>query len=85
MIDAGILEGDLLVVEQQPNAPTRRIVVAIVTHEFTVQYLERKGRFRAKGPPTGLSVIRPEGFEIFGVMAGLVRRPGSSFQSLMAD
>ena len=42
MIDAGIHEGDLLVVEQQPNANIGEIVVAIVDNEFTVKYLDRE-------------------------------------------
>ena len=76
MIDAGIHEGDLLVVEQQPNANVGDIVVAIVNNEFTVKYLEReKGGFVLKPANKAYPVIRPKGgFEIFGVMAGLVRR-----------
>ena len=76
MIDAGIHEGDLLVVEQQPNANAGEIVVAIVDNEFTVKYLEReKGQFVLKPANKAYPVIRPRGrLEIFGVMAGLVRR-----------
>ncbi|HLX22860.1 MAG TPA: S24 family peptidase, partial [Usitatibacter sp.] len=76
MIDAGICEGDLLVVEQQPNANVGDIVVAIVNNEFTVKYLEReKNDFVLKPANKAYPVIRPRGgFEIFGVMAGLVRR-----------
>ena len=76
MIDAGIREGDLLVVEQQPNANVGDIVVAIVNNEFTVKYLEReKGGFVLKPANKAYPVLRPKGgFEIFGVMAGLVRR-----------
>ena len=76
MIDAGIHEGDLLVVEQQPNANVGDIVVAIVNNEFTVKYLEReKGGFVLKPANKAFPVLRPKGgFEIFGVMAGLVRR-----------
>ena len=76
MIDAGIHEGDLLVVEQQPNANVGEIVVAIVDNEFTVKYLEReKGQFVLKPANRAYPVIRPKGrLEIFGVMAGLVRR-----------
>ncbi|MEO5692465.1 MAG: S24 family peptidase [Usitatibacter sp.] len=76
MIDAGILEGDLLVVEQQPNANVGEIVVAIVDNEFTVKYLEReKDAFVLKPANKAYPVIRPKGrLEIFGVMAGLVRR-----------
>ena len=76
MIDAGIREGDLLVVEQQPNANVGEIVVAIVDNEFTVKYLEREqGAFVLKPANKAYPVIRPRGrLEIFGVMAGLVRR-----------
>jgi repressor LexA len=76
MIDAGIHEGDLLVVEQQPNANVGDVVVAIVNNEFTVKYLEReKGGFVLKPANKAYPVLRPKGgFEIFGVMAGLVRR-----------
>jgi len=76
MVDAGILEGDLLVVEQQPNANVGEIVVAIVDNEFTVKYLgKEKGGFVLKPANKAYPVIRPRGrLEIFGVMAGLVRR-----------
>ena len=74
--DAGSHEGDLLVVEQQPNANVGDIVVAIVDNEFTVKYLEReKDGFVLKPANKAYPVIRPRGrLEIFGVMAGLVRR-----------
>lgn len=76
MIDAGIHEGDLLVVEVQPNANVGEVVVAIVDNEFTVKYLEReKGAFVLRPANKAYPVIRPKGrLEIFGVMAGLARR-----------
>ena len=76
MIEAGIHEGDLLVVEVQPNANVGDIVVAIVDNEFTVKYLEReKDGFVLKPANKAYPVIRPRGrLEIFGVMAGLARR-----------
>ena len=76
MVDAGIHEGDLLVVEQQPNANVGEIVVAIVDNEFTVKYLEReRGGYVLKPANKAYPVIRPRGrLEIYGVMAGLVRR-----------
>lgn len=76
MVDAGIREGDYLVVEQQPHANVGEIVVAIVDNEFTVKYLDReKGGFVLKPANKAYPVIRPKGrLEIFGVMAGLVRR-----------
>jgi repressor LexA len=78
MIDAGILEGDLVVVEQQPNANVGDIVVAIVDDEFTIKYLEReRGAFVLRPANKAYPTIRPRGkLEIFGVMVGLVRRVG---------
>jgi SOS-response transcriptional repressor LexA len=76
MIEAGILDGDLLVVEQQANANVGDVVVAIVDNEFTVKYLAReRNDFVLKPANKAFPVIRPRGrLEIFGVMAGLVRR-----------
>ena len=76
MIDAGIHEGDLLVVEVQPNANLGDIVVAIVDNEFTVKYLQKeRNEFVLKPANKAYPVIRPKGrLEIFGVMAGLARR-----------
>jgi repressor LexA len=76
MIEAGIHEGDYLVVEKQPHANVGDIVVAIVDNEFTVKYLDReRGQFVLKPANKAFPVIRPRGrLEIFGVMAGLVRR-----------
>jgi len=76
MVEAGIHEGDYLVVEKQPHANVGDIVVAIVDDEFTVKYLGReKAGFVLKPANRAYPVIRPRGrLEIFGVMAGLVRR-----------
>ena len=76
MIEAGIHEGDFLVVEKQSHANVGEIVVAIVDNEFTVKYLAReRNEFVLKPANKAYPVIRPRGrLEIFGVMAGLVRR-----------
>src|SRR6476659_7456638 len=76
MVDAGIHEGDLLVVEQQPNANLGDVVVAIVDNEFTVKILAReRNEFVLKPANKAYPVIRPRGrLEIFGVVAGLTRR-----------
>jgi repressor LexA len=76
MIDAGILDGDLVVVEKTPAAKRGDIVVAIVDNQFTLKRLELdRGRFVLKPENKGYPVIRPEGtLEIFGVMVGLVRK-----------
>ena len=76
MIDAGIHEGDIAVVEKRPSANIGDIVVAIVDNEFTLKYLERdKTGFILRPGNQAYPVIRPQGqLEIFGVLVGLVRK-----------
>jgi repressor LexA len=76
MLDAGILEGDLVVVEKTPSAKRGDVVVAIVDGQFTLKRLDiERGQFVLKPENKAYPVIRPEGaLEIFGVMVGLVRK-----------
>src|SRR4051794_24116547 len=76
MIDAGILEGDLVVVEKTPTAKRGDVVVAIVDGQFTLKRLElERGQFILKPENKAYPVLRPEGtLEIFGVMVGLIRK-----------
>ena len=76
MLDAGIFDGDLVVVEKRPAAQKGDIVVAIVDNQFTLKRLEiESGRFVLKPENKAYPVIRPEGaLEILGVMVGLVRK-----------
>ncbi|MFO1282211.1 MAG: S24 family peptidase [Burkholderiales bacterium] len=76
MIDAGILEGDLVVVEKRPSAQKGEIVVAIVDGQFTLKRLDvDRGTFILRAENKAYAPIRPEGaLEIFGVMVGLVRK-----------
>jgi repressor LexA len=76
MQDAGILDGDLVVVEKTPSARRGDIVVAIVDNEFTLKRLDLdRGQFVLRPENKAYPVIRPEGaLEIFGVMVGLVRK-----------
>jgi repressor LexA len=76
MVDAGILDGDLVVVEKQPSAKAGDIVVAIVDGQFTLKRLElERGQYFLRAENKAYAPIRPEGaLEIFGVMVGLVRK-----------
>ncbi len=76
MIDAGIFDGDLVVVEKKPGAKKGDIVVAIVDNQFTLKRLDLEaGRFILRAENKAFAPIRPEGdLEIFGVMVGLVRK-----------
>ena len=76
MIDAGIHDGDIVVVERVKVAKGGDFVVAIVDNEFTLKELgTEKGQFILKPRNPAFPVIRPKGqLEIFGVVTGLVRR-----------
>ncbi len=75
MIDAGILDGDTVVVEKRATADVGDIVVAIVENEFTLKRLARdKGRIVLRPENKAYPVIRPRGdLEIFGVVVGQFR------------
>lgn len=76
MIDAGIHDGDLVVVERAKAAKSGDFVIAIVDSEFTLKELiVEKGKFVLKPHNPAYPIIRPQGqLEIFGVVTGLVRR-----------
>jgi len=76
MIGAGINDGDMLVVEREPNPETGKIVVAMVDGEFTIKYLQRdkQGYYLQPANPD-YSNIRPQGaLEIYGVVVGQFRK-----------
>ena len=76
MIDAGIREGDIAVVEKRNLANVGDIVVAIVDNEFTLKTLDKeRGHYILRPANPAFPVIRPQGsLEIFGVLVGLIRK-----------
>ena len=76
MIDAGIHDGDRVVVERTRSAKAGDFVVAVVDGEFTLKELiAEKGKFALKPHNPAYPIIRPKGqLEIYGVVTGLVRR-----------
>jgi repressor LexA len=76
MIDAGINDGDIAVVERGTADSAGDFVVAIVDNEFTLKELDiERGQFILRPHNKAFPVIRPQGsLEIYGVMVGLVRR-----------
>lgn len=76
MMDAGIHDGDIVVVERTRAAKAGDFVIAIVDNELTLKELAtERGRFVLKPHNPAYPVIRPRGeLEIFGVVTGLVRR-----------
>ena len=76
MIEAGIHDGDVAVVEKRNIANVGDIVVAIVDNEFTLKTLDKeRGKYILRPANQAYPVIRPQGtLEIFGVLTGLVRK-----------
>jgi repressor LexA len=77
MEGAGIVEGDLVVVEH--NSPTRPgdIVLAVVDGELTVKTLasDKEGRYFLEPRNPAYAPIRPTAsLEILGIVVGVVRR-----------
>jgi len=75
MLEAGILDGDTVVVEKRASANVGDIVVAIIENEFTLKRLAReKGRLILRPENKAHPIIRPkEDLEIFGVVVGQFR------------
>ncbi len=74
MINAGIFDGDLVIVHSQPTAQTGEIVVALIGEEATVKRLAQEGARPYLVPENAnYSPIREE-FEILGKVVGLLRR-----------
>jgi len=76
MINAGINDGDMLVVERNANPPLNAIVIAMVDGDFTVKYLRKDEEGMFLEPANdAFSIIRPEtSLEIYGQMKGLFRK-----------
>lgn len=74
MIDAGILEGDILIVRPQPTADVGDIVVAILGEEGTVKRFGRAGDHIRLEPanPNYLPIVTREA-RIVGVVIGVIR------------
>ncbi len=78
MIEAGILDGDYVVVRQQPTAEVGEIVVAgIPGEEATVKtFVRRRGKIvlRPSNPSMEDLVFDPEEVTVFGKVVSLLRR-----------
>ncbi len=75
MRDAGVLDGDTVVVEKGSPASSGDIVVAVVDGEYTVKYLTRGGgRFYLRAAHPDFADIRPrERLELYGLVVGSFR------------
>lgn len=78
MVEAGIADGDILVVDKAVKPRHNHIVVAIVDGEFTVKQLyQRSGRFKLKAAnPTFPDILPKDGqtVEVWGVVVASIKR-----------
>lgn len=81
MEEAGIEEGDILVIDRALEPRDGDIVVAFVNGEFTVKYLDiskkHKGIVRLRpGNPNYEPIVMKEGYElmIWGVVSNIIKR-----------
>ncbi|MBL4695042.1 transcriptional repressor LexA [Candidatus Gracilibacteria bacterium] len=76
MIDAGIFEGDIVVVDMKKEARKGHIVVALVDGGNTIKrFVEQKGKFYLKAENPDYSDIYAENeLEIQGVVTSLIRQ-----------
>ncbi|MDI6715965.1 MAG: transcriptional repressor LexA [Actinomycetota bacterium] len=75
MIEAGILDGDYLIVKQQPTADNGDIVVALLGDEATVKRFYKKGdRIVLKPENKSMEPIIAADAKIIGKAIGLIRK-----------
>jgi repressor LexA len=78
MVDAGIFEGDTVVIKKADTAQTGDIVVALVDgEEATLKRLRRKGAsiaLEAANPAYETRIFGPDRVKVQGKLVGLIRR-----------
>jgi SOS regulatory protein LexA len=76
MIDAGIREGDMVIVERKATYKPGQIVVAMIDGEYTMKYLRKKGdKFFLEPANEKYKPIYPnESFRVEAVVTAVVRK-----------
>ena len=74
MIEAGILDGDYILVRKQNTANNGEIVACLIENEATVKRIYKEnGYFRLQPENDGMRPIFTEQLEILGKVVGLIR------------
>ena len=74
MIKAGILNGDIVIVEQRQYADNGEIVVAMIDDEATVKrFFKEEGRYRLQPENSSMSPIIVKDAKILGKVKGVFR------------
>lgn len=75
MIEAGIFEGDLLIVKKQNNADNGDIVVALIEDEATVKrFFKASNHIRLQPENSNMEPIFSKEVQILGKVTGLIRK-----------
>ena len=79
MINAGIYDGDLLIVDRSLNAELKSIVIAVIDGEFTVKRVNRINNTLYLIPDNSLykpiKITKEMNFEIWGVVTHTIHKP----------
>ena len=74
MINAGIFNGDYVIVEQQPTAENGQKVVALIDDSATVKrFFKENGHFRLQPENDAMEPILTDSVQILGKVIGLMR------------
>ena len=74
MIEAGILDGDYVIVKQQPNAENGDIVVALIEDEATVKtFYKETDHIRLQPQNPNMEPIIVHEVSILGKVIGVIR------------
>ena len=74
MINAGILNGDIVIVEKTPSAQNGEMVVALIEDEATVKtFYKENGHFRLQPQNDAYEPIIVDEVVILGKVVGLIR------------
>jgi len=74
MINAGIFDGDQIIVKQQEYAHNGDIVVALIDDSATVKrFYKEKGHYRLQPENDALEPIIVDEVKILGIVIGLIR------------
>jgi repressor LexA len=75
MINAGIYDGDKIIVQQTPSARNGEIVVAMIEDEATVKtFYKEASRFRLQPENDTMEPIYADDVQILGKVVGLIRK-----------
>jgi len=78
MIDAGILDGDIVLIQQAQTADNGDIVVALIdSEEATLKRLRKKGNsvaLEAANPAYETRIFGPDRVDIQGKLVALIRQ-----------